>query len=96
MSDSSARVTENKASTITHALAFPEEPSNTVKTNWTEQWKKAGGHQPTSLSDVRNTIAVNEIPACGNKRNSHTQLDFLSITPTHPSGWLKSASEDCG
>lgn len=55
-----------------------------------------GGHCPTSLSDVCSTIALKETLVCGNKGDSHTRLDFLSITPTLPLGWLKSASEDCG
>lgn len=44
MSDSSAGVTENKAAQQ-HVLAFPEETSHTVKTNWTDHRKLAGGHQ---------------------------------------------------
>lgn len=59
-------------------VAFPQEPSHTVKTTWPQRWKMARSCWPVRLSNDHNTVVV-ETPACGDKQTPTLAWTFCTL-----------------
>lgn len=62
-------------------VAFPQEPSHTVKTTRPQHWKMARRQWPMRLSDDCTTVVAVKTLASGNT-DSHTCLNCLRFIPS--------------